>query len=104
MLIVSTFRQRVRYEKFYKRMSRQEYIDFCKSLGLYDICECEPFNLVTTHRRPNSGINGILECTECLYIVHPLMYMYACDECTEPALADQSYLPVDVKFYCEDCP
>jgi hypothetical protein len=103
-MTVYKFRQRLRFEYLYKGKSRKEYINICKRMNIHDICECEPHELTMTRRRPNSGVNGIAECRECTLIMYPLMYMYACDECTEPALADQSYLPEDVVFYCEYCP
>jgi hypothetical protein len=97
------FRQRVRFEYLYKGKSRSEYVGIVKRMGITDICECVPFTLVSSRRRANSGVNGITECRVCEGILYPLMYMYACDECTEPALAEVSYLPVSIDFICDNC-
>lgn len=103
MITMYNLRQRVRFEYLYRGKSRDEYVAIVERMGIHDICKCEPHELVSTHRRPASGVNGILECIECQNILHPLMYMYACDECTEPALADRSYLPESVSFICDNC-
>lgn len=97
------YRQRVRLEHLYKNKTRKEYVQLCKRMGIDDVCECEPFALISTKRRANSGVNGILECRECECIMYPLMYMYECDECTELTLAEVSFLPLTPAFYCEDC-
>lgn len=101
--MTDVYRQRIRFESQYKNATRAQYIALVKRMGIHDICECEPFEWVSGRRRANSGVNGMLECSDCFCLIYPLMYMYACDECTEATLATESFQPIKPDFYCEDC-
>jgi len=96
------YRQKIDYTRLIKNASRDRYVQIVKNMGIDDICECGEFKHYG-RRREGSGLNGLLECSECHYLKYPLSYMYMCDECTEPALSEVNPLRADIKFYCEDC-
>jgi hypothetical protein len=84
---------------------RRRMIEVCKDLGITDICTCNPDT--TTQGpwqvRPDSGKVGMNECSTCHHLLWPLSYVYDCDECTEPVLADKFPVPLDEDFLCIDC-
>jgi hypothetical protein len=85
----------------------QAYIDAFHKLGFNDICTCvdEPGESRMTRgvRRAGSGDTGQLECNYCGMLLFPFQHLYACDECTEPVLADKYPVSTKGDFLCDEC-
>lgn len=92
---------------------RARLVALCKNMGIRDICECDDrdWNSATTSDprnpdwriRPNSGPVGMKECTACRCLLWPLSYVFDCDNCTEPTLANKYPVTLDEEFLCFDC-
>ena len=80
---------------------RENYVTIVKNMGITDICECT--NEVSFNRRRDSGKLGQVECARCRQLVYPLNYVYPCDSCTEPTLADEFPVSRDTRFLCSYC-
>ena len=89
----------------WRAKGRKNYIAQFKKLGFTDICEC--FITSNDVRKPGNKQKrrnaNQYECTECHCLVWPFAYIYECDECTEPALADHFPVKRSEHFLCDDC-
>ena len=98
---MTSIRLPVDFSYLWYAKGRENYVTIVKNMGITDICEC-PGNGPYSRRR-DSGTVGQLECTKCRLLVYPLSYMYECDSCTEPTLAEEFPVSKDSKFLCSYC-